>query len=352
MKLIYKLLIVSILASSSALNAQNKNTNNQASIVKLVKREADNRVDILIGGKLFTSYQWLDTVYKPILYPVLTAFGTPITRGFPIEPREGERRDHIHHAGNWFNYGNVNGYDFWGNGHEGKRSVNAGQIKHLGIQKLSGGAGEGVLLTKASWIDPNGKELLAESTEFHFIAKGSIRIIDRIITLKATGVAVSFKDTKEGSFGIRVARQLELPSKQDLTLTDAKGNPTTVKKMENDIPTGHYRSSEGDEGEEVWGKRAKWMDLYGTIGNEKVSLVICDHPKNLSYPTYWHARGYGLFAANPFGVKDFTNKKEELNYSIPAGGTLKLRYRIIISSGTHLSDADINSYAADFASKY
>lgn len=352
MKLIYKLLIVSILASSCALNAQNKNTNKQASIVKLVKREADNRVDILIGGKLFTSYQWLDTVYKPILYPILTASGKTVTRGFPIEPREGERRDHIHHAGNWFNYGNVNGYDFWGNGHEGKRSVNGGQIKHLGIQKLSGGHGEGVLIAKASWIDPNGKELLSENTEFHFIAQGSIRIIDRIVTLKASGAAVSFKDTKEGSFGIRVARQLELPSKQDLTLTDAQGNPTTVKRMENDTPTGNYRSSEGDEGEGVWGKRAKWMDLYGNIGDEKISLVICDHPKNLSYPTYWHARGYGLFAANPFGVKDFTDKKEELNYSIPAGGTLKLRYRIIVSSGTHLSDAQINSYAADFASKY
>ena len=352
MKLSYKLLIMSILVSPVALNAQNKNANSQASVVKFVKREADTRVDVLIGGKLFTSYQWLDTVYKPILYPILTVSGNPVTRGFPIEPREGERRDHIHQAGNWFNYGNVNGYDFWGNGHDGKRNVNGGQIKHLGIQKLSGGAGEGVLVTSASWIDPNDKELLSENTEFHFIAKGSIRIIDRIVTLKATGGAVSFKDTKEGSFGIRVARQLELPSKQDVTLTDAQGNPTVVKKMNNDVPTGNYRSSEGVEGEDVWGKRAKWMDLYGHIGTEKVSLVICDHPKNLSYPTYWHARGYGLFAANPFGVKDFTDKKEELNFSIPAGGTLKMRYRIIVSSGTQLSDAQINSYAADFASKY
>ena len=352
MKLIYKPLIAIILASSCSLFAQKRNEKDQTSLVKFVQREADNRVDVLIGGKLFTSYQWLDTVYKPILYPILTASGNHVTRGFPIEPREGERRDHIHHAGNWLNYGNVNGYDFWGNGHEGKRSVNGGQIKHLGILKLSGGKGEGVLLAKASWIDPSGKELLAENTEFHFIDRGSTRIIDRIVTLKASGGAVSMKDTKEGSFGIRVARQLELPSKQDLTLKDAKGNATTVKRMENDIPTGNYLSSEGDEGEGVWGKRAKWMSLYGNIGDEKVSLVICDHPKNLSYPTYWHARGYGLFAANPFGVKDFTNKKEELNYSIPAGGTLKLRYRILISSGTQLSDKEINGYLKDFASKY
>jgi hypothetical protein len=325
---------------------------NKGSKVTFVKLEADQKVDVMVDGKLFTSYWWPDTVYKPILYPVLTSAGTPITRGFPIKPREGERRDHMHQVGNWLNYGNVNGYDFWGNGSEGKRNVNGGQIKHLSIGELSEGNGEGSMVTTASWIDPAGKELLAERTEFHFIAKASIRIIDRIATLTATGESVLFKDTKEGSFGIRVARQLELPSNEDVILTDAQGNPTTVKTMSNKGITGNYRSSEGVLGEAVWGTRAKWMDLDGSIGDENISLVICDHPRNLSYPTYWHARGYGLFSANPFGAKDFTKGKEELNYIIPAGGSLTLRYRIIVSSGIHLSDAEINGYADDFASKY
>jgi len=137
-----------------------------------------------------------------------------------------------------------------------------------------------------------------------------------------------------------------------ITLSDARGNPTTVKAMSNEGVTGNYRSSEGVTGEAVWGTRAKWMDLYGSIGNEKISLVICDHPKNLSYPTFWHARGYGLFSANPFGLKDFTKGKEELNYNIPSGKSLTLRYRIIISSGVQLTDAEINGYADDFAGKY
>ena len=334
---------------------QRSNTHNQGSKdskVTFVKHEKEQSVDIMVDGKLFTSYWWPDSVYKPIFYPILTADGTPITRGFPIKARAGERRDHMHQVGNWLNYGNVNGYDFWGNGSEGKRNVNGGQIKHLSIGELSEGNGEGSMVTTASWIDPAGKELLAEKTVFHFIAKGSIRIIDRIATLTATGEAVLFKDTKEGSFGIRVARQLELPSKEDITLTDAQGNPTTVKAMSNEGVTGNYRSSEGVTGEAVWSTRARWMDLYGSIGNEKISLVICDHPKNLSYPTYWHARGYGLFAANPFGAKDFTAGKAELNYSIPSGKSLTLRYRIIVSSGNHLTNAEINGYADDFASKY
>ncbi|MDP3467306.1 MAG: PmoA family protein [Daejeonella sp.] len=341
-----------IIALSDSSTAQNRIQNNKSPVIKFVKNEAKKKVDVLIDGKLFSSYWWPDTVYKPILYPLLSAAGTPVTRGFPIKAREGERRDHIHQVGNWLNYGNVNGIDFWGNGSEGKRNVKGGQIKHISIEKLSGGIGEGTMLTTAGWIAPDGNQLIAERTELHFIAKGSTRIIDRITTLTAGALPVIMKDTKEGSFGIRVARQLELPSKEVVTLTDANGQPTTLKKMSNEGVTGNYRSSEGVTGEAVWGKRAKWMDLYGNIGEEKISMVICDHPENLTYPTYWHARGYGLFAANPFGVKDFTNGKEELNYTIPAGGSLTLKYRIVISSGSHLSDAEINAFADNFASKY
>jgi hypothetical protein len=320
--------------------------------VEFVNKEAERKVDVIIGGKLFTSYCWPENVYKPVLYPVYTSTGTEITRGFPLKPREGERNDHIHQVGIWLNYGNVNGLDFWGNGSTGKKNPTGGEIKHLKVEKLSGGNGEGSMITDESWIDPSGKELLSEKTEYHFIANGSTRIIDRITTLSATGNAVIFKDTKEGMFGIRVARQLELPSKENAALIDALGKPSTVKASSNIGVTGNYRSSEGVVGEAVWSTRAKWMDLFGSIGNEKISIVVCDHPKNQSYPTYWHARGYGLFAANPLGAKDFTQGKEELNFSIPADKSTTFRYRVIVSSGTHLTDAEINAFADDFAKKY
>lgn len=322
--------------------------------IEIVEHKDEKKVDVMIDGNLFTSYRWPDNIYKPILYPVLTSSGTEITRGFPLDPREGERTDHMHQVGIWLTYGNVNGHDFWGNGSKGLgvKSDNGGEIKHLGVEQLSGGTGEGSFVARASWVNPSGKELLTERTVYHFIVDGPTRIIDRLTTLTATGEAVSFKDTKEGMFGIRVARQLEIPSEEDVTLTDAQGHPTTVEKMSNKGVTGDYRNSEGATGEAVWGTRAKWMNLYGSIGDEKISLVISDHPENLNYPTYWHARGYGLFAANPFGVKDFTEGKEELNYVIPAGESLTLRYRVIVSSGNYLTDAEINTYTGDFATKY
>ena len=318
--------------------------------IEFTEQTAQQRIDVLAGGKLFTAYRWPEGVYKPILYPLISPEGTTVTRGFPLEPRAGERNDHRHQVGNWLNYGNVNGYDFWGNGHAGERSANGGEIRHVSVEKLEGGDGEGVMITRSSWKDPSGNELLSEKTEFHFIARDSVRIIDRITTLTAGREAVNFKDTKEGMFGIRVARELELPSDEEVSVI-GQANMSSVVKTSNGSVTGNYRSSEGITGDKVWSTRAKWMTLTGTIGDEQISLVICDHPENINYPTYWHARGYGLFSANPLGAKDFTGGREELNHTIPPGGSLTFRYRIVLAS-EHLADETIEIYANDFAKKY
>jgi hypothetical protein len=222
----------------------------------------------------------------------------------------------------------------------------------LEVEQLSPGSGEGTIITKASWVDPDGNELLGEMTTYHFIADSSLRIIDRITTLTAGDTKVEMDDTKEGMFAIRVARPLELPSDGDITVLDAQGNPTEVSAMSNQGITGNYLSSKGETGPGVWGTRAKWMDLYGSIGDEKISIVICDHPENPGYPTYWHARGYGLFSANPLGVRDFTDGAEEMNFSIQAGQSVTFRYRLIISSNDHLTADQINDLYGSFAAKY
>ena len=323
---------------------------------KITFIENDNKksVDVMVDGKLFTTYRWPDNICKPILYPVCTATGTEITRGFPLKPRDGERNDHFHHVGMWFSYGNVDGYDFWSNGSEGlgTQNPNGGIIKHQAIEEESGGIGEGLLATISTWIDAKGNILLKEHSEYHFIAQDAIRIIDRITTLTALNKDVSMHDTKEGMFGMRVDRQLELPSTKEVTLYSADGHPTKVSAMSNEGITGNYLSSEGISGIEVWGTRAKWMSLYGNIDDEKVSISVCDHPKNQSYPTYWHARGYGLFSVNPLGGKDFTKGKEEVKFEIPSGESATFRYRVIISSGSHLTKAEIDAYAEEFAQKY
>lgn len=320
--------------------------------INFVPNPPEKRVDVNINGKLFTSFCWPDSVYKPILYPVISASGAEITRGFPLKPREGERNDHIHQVGIWLNYGKVNGIDFWGNGYRGYKEPGGGVVKHSMLERFSSDRGKALIVSQEEWIVPSGKVILNERTEYHFISRGPIRIIDRVTSLKAGDSTVFWQDTKEGMFAIRVARELELPSKEGVILIDKTGIASSIKDTLNKGVTGNYRSSENITGEAVWGTRAKWMELSGIIGSDRISVIICDHPKNPGYPTYWHARGYGLFSANPFGWKDFTNGKESFNFSIPADESVKLRYRVIINSGTPLTDAQINSLAEEFGKLY
>lgn len=346
-------LLLQIMATQQAF-AKEAPADKEQGNVTIVDKSGQKQVDVLMDGKLFTSYIWPDNIMKPVLYPVITAAGTEITRGFPLKPRGGERVDHPHHVGIWFNYGDVNKLDFWNNSDaiSADRKSEYGTIHHKSVDKKVDGKGHGLLATTATWDTPEGKTLLTEKTEIYFINQGKTRIIDRIATLTAGAEPVSMADNKEGVIAIRVARQLELPSKDQIILTDAKGNPTTVKSMSNDGVSGSYRSSEGIKDDAVWSTRGKWMDLNGMIGNEKIAVILCDHPQNVGYPTYWHARGYGLFAANPLGWNVFTKGKETLNYSIPAGKSVKFRYRFVIHTGSDLTDAEINALADEFAKKY
>jgi hypothetical protein len=320
--------------------------------VKIVKNEKEQRVDVMIGGQPFTSYIYPSTIKKPVLYPLRTAHGTIVTRGFPLDPRPGERVDHPHHVGMWFNYGDVNGLDFWNNSDSiatDKRS-GYGTIVHKKINKTSANKDRGELEITAEWITPEGNALLREDTKFIFTGDATTRSVERVTTLTALDKAVSFKDNKEGMLGIRMARQLEHPSNKPELFTDASGKATSVPTMNNEGVAGMYYSSEGKEGDDVWGTRGKWVNLAGNINGEPVSVVVMDHPRNVGHPTYWHARGYGLFAVNNLGQKALSNGKEELNFKLAPGKSVTFRHKVLIHSGGKLENGQIQTAYQKFAS--
>ena len=333
-------------------SATSKGNSGEEDKIKLVRNDKEKKVEVLVNGELFTAYLYPDTIAKPVLYPLKTSEGTVVTRGFPLDPRPGERVDHPHHIGMWFNYGDVNGLDFWNNSDaipENEKS-GYGSILHKEINNISSGE-KGELEVTMEWVGPEGEPLLRENTTFIFRADGDKRMIDRITKLTALDKDVAMKDNKEGVLGIRVARELEHPSDKPEIFTDASGKATDVPSMNNEGVTGMYRSSEGKEGNDAWGTRAKWMNLSGEIEGEKVSLAILDHPDNVGYPTYWHARGYGLYAANPLGQKEMSGGKEELNFKLPAGESVTFKHRIIIYSGNEISDEQLNSDFEEFSSQ-
>jgi len=317
----------------------------------IVENEADKRVDITIDGEPFTSYIYPDELMKPVLYPLRTSKGTFVTRGWPMDPRPGERVDHPHHVGMWFNYGNVNGLDFWNNSTAipAEKKDGFGTIKHVSVNNMTADNDKAELEVTMDWQKPDGTNLLKEETKYIFTGEGDERAIELITKLTALDEDVSFMDNKEGLLGIRLARELEHPSDKPEKFTDANGIATDVAQMNNEGVTGKYRSSEGIEGDSVWATRGRWVNLNGKIGDEPVSLVILDNPGNVGYPTYWHARGYGLFAANPLGQKEFSKGVETLDYKLKAGQSVVFKYKVLINSGSNLSDDQVNAAFDAFA---
>src|SRR5829696_1264626 len=320
---------------------------------RFVENKEKKEVNVLWNGQLMTAYCYYDSVRKPFLFPLNTTDGIAVTRGWPIAPRAGERTDHPHHNGMWMNYESVNGLDFWNNStaiEPAKRNL-YGTILHDEVRSLTvNNPNMATLVTTASWLHPDGHVLLKEKTTHVFTVKGQSFFIQRSTTLTAEKEEVVFKDVKDGFFAIRVARELEMPSTQADVFTDAMGNKTAMEKMvSNNGVTGNYISSEGKLGDSVWSTKGRWTMLQGAKDGKDITIGIFDHPSNVGYPAYWHARGYGLFAVNPLGRKVFSNGKEELNFSLKPGAAVTFRYKVLIASGEDISAAKMNTLADAFA---
>jgi Methane oxygenase PmoA len=285
-------------------------------------QRSDGRISVTIGGQPFTTlFCGVDTA-KPYLHPLRSASGKIVTRRYPMESVPGESHDHPHHRGLWFSHGNVNGFDFWSNEPSQHGGKNA-KIVLKSIGKISGGKESGVIDASFDWVDPQGKALLGESRTMTFYAEPARRVID--FDIKLTPIEkVTFGDTKEGTFAIRLAPQLEEPTKESLASPKRSGLMV---------------DSEGRRGEpQVWGHRASWVDYTGEIDGEKLGIAILDHPSNPRHPAYWHSRSYGLFAANIFGLHDFLNDKSANGSMIlEPGQALRFRYRVIIHPGDYQS---------------
>jgi hypothetical protein len=282
--------------------------------VEIVPKEAERRVEIRVDGAPFTEYRYEPDLKKPILFPLRTDKGLVVTRGFPLEPRPGERVDHPHHAGLWLNYGDVGGVDFWNNSPANARTAQMGSVVHRAVRKAEAGK-VGRLDVEMDWILPGDKTALHEEARFVFRTGKHLRVIDRITTLSAAGERVVLGESKEGLLGLRVARFLEQPE----------------GKSEENV-TGRYLTSEGKEGDAAWGTRGRWTLLSGVHEGQAVTVAVLDHPKNPGHPTYWHARGYGLFAANPIGQQVFDAAQPKRELVVEPGRPLTFRYRVLIVS--------------------
>jgi len=275
-----------------------------------VERSSKGAV-VKIDGQLFTEYLTTSPGKPsvPILWPVIGPTGAQMTRAYPMGVRPGEKQDHPHHRSLWFAHGDINGVNFWAEAQGGK----CGTVAHLEFTRLESGK-PAVISARNAWLAPNGKKVCEDQRTLRFDADESARWIDFEIEFKATDGPVTFGDTKEGTFGVRVAETMKVDARLG----------------------GKIINSHGQENEAAWAKRAEWVDYYGPVEGKIVGIAIINHPSSFRYPTYWHVRTYGLFMANPFGRQTFTgDKNQNGSYTIPAGGTLLFRYRVLLHQGDY-----------------
>lgn len=303
------------------------------------------KVEVWFGDSFFTSYIYPDDIEKQVLYPITTASGKEITRGYPINPRPFERTDHPHHVGLWLNFGDVNGLDFWNNSFaikpEDKHKFGSIKFKEI----LETNPQTGTLITASDWVDSDNEVLLNEKTTFVFSEEGVVRTIDRTSELTAQK-EVTFTENKEGLLGLRVDRSFEEPATKPGRFLDAEGNVTEVPVLNNEGVNGVYRNAEGITGGDVWAKRSPWVALRAEKDNEIITIVMMDHPDNPNYPAWSHARGYGLFASNNFAGRAVDENAEPVLLTLKPGGKLKIRYKVII--GGDLTNEQISTIQSNF----
>lgn len=273
--------------------------------VQLLERQGE--VEFRINGDLFTSYHYSD-VPRPFMYPIAGPNGLRVTRSYPMrDDVPGETTDHKHHRSLWVAHGDVNGTDNW------SEEKGHGRQVHKRFLEMTSGPVFARIRALNDWVDANGKKQLEEErTITIYNTPDSSRIIDIAVDFRATEGDVKFGDTKEGGIvAIRVATTMD--GNKGGVITNSYGGVTEA---------------------ENWGKPAHWCDYSGPVEGQIVGIAIFDNPGNFRYPTRWHVRDYGLFAANPFALSSYMGDPSlDGSHIVKSGGTFRFAYRIYVHDG-------------------
>lgn len=284
--------------------------------------QTKDAIEFKIGKAHVATYHVGASVAKPYFWPMNAPGDITVTRGWPmVKGLPKETTDHVHQKSAWFCHGDVipegidlkvkssdkrvKGVDFWSEG------MGHGKIVFIAASGITNGPKHGVVTTKNEWRAADGTKIMDETRVIHLVELANARLFVLEITLKASVCPITFGDTKEGSMGVRV-------------------NDEIVTKN-----GGHFYNADGKVDEkEIWGHPSVWCDYVGQIGGKTAGIAVFDDPAN-KFKAAWHARGYGLMAANPFGRDgSFPSQKGKTDLvKIAKGDELKLRYGILLHAG-------------------
>jgi hypothetical protein len=322
------------LAAGEPLAAENTNTPKPATSLPHARANAFRVEKLRTGGVVVRLYgetvgeYAVDRANKPFLWRLSGPTGKSMTRSFPMIEVPGGTIDHVHQRGLSFSHQGVGGFDTWSEPatfrdetNDPDRLATVGAIRHVGYRTLAGGV-TAVIHARNDLVDASNRPLLAEERRMTFSLGPASRIIDVDIDLIAAYGPIELADMKDAGLSIRVPD----------SMTVERGLGGTIV------------NSAGERDAAAWSRRALWVDYHGPVDGEHLGIAILNHPTSFRHPTPWHVRTYGLFCANPFGMKQMDPEAESGAVAMEDGQRISLRHRVIF----HVGDEQRGGIAAAY----
>jgi len=270
-----------------------------AGTAQIAFQERPGELVITASGQPLATYVYADKeITRPYFAHVHVPSGVQITRHHP--PIEGQDlTDHAtFHPGIWLAFGDINGQDFW------RIKAPVRHIKFVQPPRAAGATGTFVVENSYRRADKPDQVVCHEICRYTIKAQedGYLLVSDSVFWAPE---AFAFGDQEEMGLGVRVA------------------TPISVKSG------GHMLDAAGRVDEkEIWSKSSAWCDYSGTIGGHQVGILLMPDPANFR-PARFHARDYGLLAANPFGQKVF-GAAQESRVTVQPGELFRLRFGVLL----------------------
>ncbi len=261
--------------------------------------KTDSRLALQREGK--TVWQLVADPEEPKSYfhPLATVDGDVLTAFRPS--------DHPWHRGLWWSWKFINGINYW-------------------EEDPKTGASEGITGLARVELLPRDDFSARAELHFRYHPPGKPVVMNEVRRFEISAPDADGTYTIDWTTECRAATEAV---KLDRTPPPAAGGPNhggyagLSLRFPRDLQGWNFRSSEGiQKAAEGHGQVARWVDLSGPVAG----IAIFDHPSNLRHPQPWYLSDRpALMFFNPAPL--FNEPLE-----VPAGGTLTLRYRVLVHS--------------------
>jgi len=269
-------------------------------------RRTEGSLALLNQGRVVWRFNFDKKDGKPYFHPVCLADGTELTWHRPP--------DHPWHYGLWFSWKFINGLNYWEE--DPKTGLSQGRTEIESVKTEPHDDYSADIVMRLGYHPPAQPTVVTERCRLHVSRpdeNGWYRI-DWSSEFSAGGKDVLFDRT---------------PISGEKDGKSWGGYAGLSVRLAKDISGWQVIDSESRKDLNIHGQKARWLNFSGTAANKTAGIAIFDHPGNLRHPSPCFVI---MDPKMPFGYFSPALLFNE-PYTLPAGKSLTLRYRVLIHPG-------------------